>query len=416
VSGKDGAVMTSLHASSYRDVVASSWSLRTSFGLVVAAQVLLFAGSNLPTPLFPLYEHRYGFGPGTVTLLFSSYVAVLVPTLAVVGQGADRIGRRPLLVAGVGLTCASSAIFAVARSVEWLFAGEIVYGIASALVMSCVSIAIRELHPTGHLGSASLAASVAMAAGMVLGPLTGGLLAEATPWPTTSPYVLDIVLALPLAVALARIPETRPDAMPTSSPVRNVRVPADIRSEFTRAAVTGAATFMVIGWVFGLSPSFLHDELGVRITRPIVGGAFAAMVAFTTGASQLLLRRRSQPSSSTGALLTLGLGMAMITASSVFGSVAIAIVGGVVAGTGAGIAQVHAMAVIQVLAPTHARTAVMSRYATCCYVALSLPVILAGQAAERYGLAVVTGWYLAAVLVIVAIAVAMGRPSERTSA
>ncbi len=198
--------MATRQAALTRTAAASTWSLRTSFGLVVAAQVLLFAGSNLPTPLFPIYEHRYGFGSGVVTLLFSSYVAVLIPALVVLGPVADRVGRRPLLVAGIALTIVSSAAFVAARSVAWLFAGEIIYGVASALVMSCVSIAIRELHPAGHLAAASLAASVAMAAGMVLGPLTGGLLAEATPWPTTSPYVLDIVLASLLTGALVRIP------------------------------------------------------------------------------------------------------------------------------------------------------------------------------------------------------------------
>ena len=129
-------------------VTPSTWSLRTSFGLVVAAQVLLFAGSNLPTPLFPIYEHRYGFGSGVVTLLFGVYVGVLIPALMLLGPITDRIGRRPLLVAGIAVTTISSAIFAAARSVEWLFAGEIIYGIGSALVMACVSVAIRELHPS----------------------------------------------------------------------------------------------------------------------------------------------------------------------------------------------------------------------------------------------------------------------------
>jgi hypothetical protein len=45
----------------------ATWSPRTSFWLVVLTQVLLFAGSNLPTPLFPIYEHHYGFGSGMVT-------------------------------------------------------------------------------------------------------------------------------------------------------------------------------------------------------------------------------------------------------------------------------------------------------------------------------------------------------------
>ena len=65
------------------------WSRRTSFWLVVAAQVLLFVGSNFPTPLFPIYEDRYGFGPGTVTLLFGVYVLVLLPTLVLLGPVAD---------------------------------------------------------------------------------------------------------------------------------------------------------------------------------------------------------------------------------------------------------------------------------------------------------------------------------------
>ena len=162
----------------------SMWTVRTSFGLVVGAQVLLFAGSNLPTPLFPIYEQQYGFGSGVVTLLFGVYVGVLIPALVLLGPIADRIGRRPLLVSGIALTTVSSASFAAARGTEWLFAGEIIYGIGAALVMSCVSVTIRELHPSQHIPSASLAASVAMAAGLTLGPLVSGLLAWATPWPT----------------------------------------------------------------------------------------------------------------------------------------------------------------------------------------------------------------------------------------
>src|SRR6516225_8913952 len=172
-----------------------AWSLRTGFALVVAAQILLFAGSNLPTPLFPIYAQQYGFGSATVTLLFGSYVAVLIPALLFVGTMSDRIGRRPLLVSGIAITVVSSIAFAAARSVGWLFAGEMIYGIGAALVMSCVSVAIRELHPRAHVASAALAASVAMAVGLTLGPLISGLLASATPWPTTAPYVLDIVLA-----------------------------------------------------------------------------------------------------------------------------------------------------------------------------------------------------------------------------
>ena len=95
------------------------------------------------------------------------------------------------------------------------------------------------------------------------------------------------------------------------------------------------------------SPSFFHDELNVRITRPLAGGLFAALVAFTAGASQLVLRRRISRRLTTGALLGVIVGMGMIAASSFLSCLAVAIVGGLIAGVGAGIAQMNAMAAVQ---------------------------------------------------------------------
>jgi MFS family permease len=396
--------------------VVPNWSLRTSFVLVVAAQILLFAGSNLPTPLFPIYADRYGFGSGVVTLLFASYVAVLIPALVLLGPVADRVGRRPLLVSGIALTTVSSASFVAARSVGWLFAGEIIYGIGSALVMSCVSITIRELHPTQDVAAASLAASVAMAAGMTVGPLASGFLAEATPWPTTSPYVVDILAAGLLAAALTRIPETKPAAPATAARLSALYVPAEIRSAFAGPVSAGAVTFMITGWVFGLSPSFLHEELHIRLTRPLVAGLFAALVVFTTAVSQLGLRRHLGHRPTALALFAVVAGMGLIAASSMVASLAVAIAGGLIAGTGCGVAQMNAMATVQRIAPVHARGSVMSTYATCCYVAVSLPVIVAGVAADRFGLAAVTGWYFVAVVFLVTVSlVLLRRADARTS-
>ena len=55
-----------------------TWSRRTAFWFAVATQVLVLAASNFPRPLFPIYAQRYHFGPLTVTLLFSVYVAALI--------------------------------------------------------------------------------------------------------------------------------------------------------------------------------------------------------------------------------------------------------------------------------------------------------------------------------------------------
>ncbi len=371
--------------------------------------MLLFAGSNLPTPLFPIYEDRYGFGSGVVTLLFGAYVVVLVPTLLLLGPVADRIGRRPLLVAGIAVTAVSSMAFAAAQGLAWLFAGEVIYGIGSGLVMSCVAVAIRELHPRQHVASAALAASVAAAAGLTLGPLAGGLLAWATPWPTVAPYAVDIALALLLAAALLRIPETRPPRVVAARRPPLFHVPADIRVTFMAAAIGGASSFMVVGWVFGLSPSYLHEQLGIHITQPAVAGLFAALVMFTNGLSQLALRRHHSAATMRLALVGVLAGMGLMASSSLVGSLAVAIVGAVVAGVGSGVAQMNAMATIQAVVPLHARGGVTSTYFTLCYMALSVPVLIAGAAADSVGLGVVTGWYVVGLAVLIGWALVLGR-------
>jgi MFS family permease len=390
-----------------------TWSLRTSFWLVIGAQVLLFAGSNFPTPLFPIYEQRYGFGSGVVTLLFGVYVVALIPTLLLLGRVADRIGRRPLLVAGIAVTVLSSVAFAAAQNVAWLFAGEIIYGFGGGMVMACVAVAIRELHPKQHVAGGALAATVAAAAGLTLGPLVSGLLAWVTPWPTVSPYALDIVLASLLAAALVRIPETRPARPAAASHASPIHVPADIRSPFVATAFAGAASFMVVGWVFGLSPSYLHEQLNVHITQPVVAGLFAALVVFVSGAAQLVLRRHHSRAALRGSLVAIVVGMGVMAASTIENSLVVAIVGAVIAGAGSGVGQMNAMATLQRIVPTHARGGVTSTYFTVCYLAMSVPMIIAGEAADRFGLGVVTAWFFVGLAVLAGSAVARaGRVSE----
>ncbi len=80
--------------------------------------------------------------------------------------------------------------------------------------------------------------------------------------------------------------------------------------------------------------------------------------------------------------------------------------GAVLAGAGSGMAQMHAMATIQRIVPTHARSALTSTYLTGCYLGLSVPVIAAGFLADQFGLGVVTAGF-AGVLAALAAAAAM---------
>src|SRR3954464_1003524 len=65
---------------------------RWRFWLIAYSLMLLNTGSNLSTPLYRYYQARFGFSPLMVTLIFAAYVAVLIPSLLVLGPLSDAIG------------------------------------------------------------------------------------------------------------------------------------------------------------------------------------------------------------------------------------------------------------------------------------------------------------------------------------
>ena len=271
---------------------APTWSLRTSFWLVVGAQVLLFAGSNFPTPLFPIYEHRYGFGSGRGHAAVRRLRGGADPDAAAARPSGRPDRPPPTARRRDRLTVFSSVAFAAAQSLAWLFAGEIIYGFGGghgdgvrcrrhpraapeaahrrrrARVDGCGrrrphARSARERIPrVGH----------AVADGVAVHPRhrarrVAGRRARAHP--------RDAATRVPQPQRARRSSTFRPTSARRSSPPRSPAPPS----------------FMVVGWVFGLSPSYLHEELNVHITQPVVAGLFAALVVFTNGVAQLVLRR-----------------------------------------------------------------------------------------------------------------------------
>lgn len=87
--------------------------------------VVLMAGVNLPTPLYAVYSQRFGFSSAILTAVFALYAFVLVPALMLFGQLSDRLGRRLVLLMGLGAGAAGLIVFALAESTAWLFAAGI---------------------------------------------------------------------------------------------------------------------------------------------------------------------------------------------------------------------------------------------------------------------------------------------------
>ena len=89
---------------------------RAPFLVVTAALLAMLTAGNLPTPLYAVYRAKFGFSSAELTLIFATYMIVLIPSLLVFGQLSDRVCRRRVLAGGLVVAALGLGIFAAARS------------------------------------------------------------------------------------------------------------------------------------------------------------------------------------------------------------------------------------------------------------------------------------------------------------
>src|SRR5581483_7623206 len=239
--------------------------------LVAAELAAMFVGATLPTPLYTMYRHVFGFGGITLTLIYAVYVLGNLVALLVFGRLSDQIGRRAVTLPAIGVAMLSTLAFLFARQTGWLFVARVLSGFATGLASGSLTAWIVELSPGGDKNVAARKAAAANFAGLALGSILTGVLVEFGPWPLRLTYGIYLVLLGAIALAVLRAPETvRRTGEPVSLKPR-LGVPRGIRLQFVPPAVTGFVTFSVLGFYAALIPGLLAESL--RQGQPIVAGA-----------------------------------------------------------------------------------------------------------------------------------------------
>ena len=101
--------------------------------IVAIALAVMFVGAILPTPLYPLYQHAFGFSGITLTLIYAVYVFGNLVALLFFGRLADQVGRRSAILPAIGIGIASTIVFAAATGTAWLFAARSLSGFSTGL-------------------------------------------------------------------------------------------------------------------------------------------------------------------------------------------------------------------------------------------------------------------------------------------
>lgn len=357
---------------------------RVAYWHAAAVIGLCLFASVVPSPLYHLYAVTWHFSSLTLTLVYATYAFGVLAALLTAGRVSDQVGRRPVLLAALGMLMVSSVLFITAGSTLWLFVARGVQGVATGAVLSAASAALLDLR--GHRApvSAGLANAVASAAGLGLGALASAALVQSGTAPRTRPYVMLLVL---FAVALAGaywMPEPVLQRSAFRLTLQRPSVPAAIRHPFLLAALAVLGSWSIAGLFFSLGAELsAHLFSTANVVVAAIGGITLTLAA---AIAQLVFQRVTPWLGASAGSVALAAGMTLIVIAAAENSSASFLAGSFIAGAGFGVAFLSGLRQLTSVIPAEHRAAVMSAFYVVAYASLSVPAVLAGIVVTHLGL------------------------------
>ena len=387
-----------------------------AFLSVAIAFMINMMGTTLPTPIYRYYQQQYDFTPTMITVIYACYAIGVLGALLTVGNWSDQLGRRRMLLAGLGASSASAIVFMLSHGTAGLMLGRLLSGVSAGIFTGTATVAVIELVPPAWQPQATLAATASNMLGLGLGPLLSGVLVTLLPSPTLVPYGVHLVLVGMAMAGVWRAPETA--RLPTRARLRFQRLslPEEVRSAFVPAALAGFAGFVVVGFFAAVAPQLVGTVL--RYHSGIVIGALVFLVFACSAVGQIvqthIAAQRRQPVGCIG----LAAGLVVIALCAFDRSLPALVIGTALAGVGQGISFRASLGELAAKSPPSRRAEVTSSFFVVLYIAISLPVIGLGVAVQRMGVARATAVFavLTILIVLVAMWLIVRRQPERIAA
>ena len=396
---------------------------RAAFWSVAYAFAAMLAFSAVPTPLYGIYQHRDGFSSFAVTVIFAAYAVGVVISLFTVGHLSDWHGRRRLMVPALAAGIVSAVVFLAWKDLPGLIMARVIGGLGVGAITPTATAWLAELHgtdrPRASVRRAQIVATAANLGGIGIGPLVSGALAQWVAAPLTVPYVVCLV-ALIAALALVAIsPETREPIVPRPRyRAQRVAVPADARTAYIASGIAAAIAFAAFGLFTSLAPTFLADTL--HRGSHLLAGASAFSVFAAAVLAQSVLAAQPARTLLRGGIAGLLTGLGLLVAAVWLGqpSLALFVIGGVIAGAGAGTVFKGAVATVSAMAVPARRAEALAGMFLAGYAGLSVPVlglgILTQYASARVSLLAFAGFLTAVLLPATPALVGAQRPAVST--
>lgn len=370
--------------------------------VAVVYAMYLFA-SSAPSPLYVVYQSKWHFSAGTLTVIFALYVFALLVALLFTGSVSDYIGRKPTALAASTMQIGAMVTFALAAGVGWLAVARVLQGLGTGTAVGALSAWLLDLQPASPPGLGATVSSSAPPAGLAVGAIAAGALVQYGPAPTQFVFWLLVAFFCLSLLALAVIPETVAAPKPRLSALRpRIAVAPEAREAFVSVMPSIIGNWALAGLFLSLGGSLTAAILHAQ--SHVIGGLVVLSLAGVGVLATLVTTRLTPRALVLAGSTALVIGLSVSVTGLHETSPALFFTGSVIAGMGYGPAWTGAFRTVASAAPVHQRAAVVAAIYLVAYLALSVPALGAGIAASHLGLLPTTTWYAGGVVVLFLVA------------
>jgi DHA1 family bicyclomycin/chloramphenicol resistance-like MFS transporter len=199
--------------------------LRPDTLALTAVLALLTALGPLSTdmylPSLPAITQELRTTTSGTQLTLSAFLAGFAVGQLFYGPVADKIGRKPVLLFGLGLFILASVACTLADSIEMLVAGRFAQALGASGPIVLARTVVRDLYEGARAGRELSRMGTIMGVVPALAPILGGVIHEISGWRTT--FGVTVVIGLLLFATVATgLPETIRQKNPAPLSIANV--------------------------------------------------------------------------------------------------------------------------------------------------------------------------------------------------
>ncbi|MEA3010723.1 MAG: hypothetical protein QOJ91_2415 [Sphingomonadales bacterium] len=139
-------------------------------------------GTSVANVGLPTFAKTFGASFGQVQWVVLAYLLAVTSLIVGAGRLGDLVGRRRLLLAGIVLFTAASALCGSAPTLWLLVAARAAQGLGASVMMALTMAFVADIVPKGGTGRAMGLLGTMSAVGTALGPSLGGFLIAGPGW------------------------------------------------------------------------------------------------------------------------------------------------------------------------------------------------------------------------------------------